>query len=417
MDSEYIYRLQNELFKHASESVVVVDETGFILLINPATERLFGYSKSELIGKKVEHLLPENKRQQHQQNREKYHENPHTRKMGIGLDLLARKKNGDEFPVEISLSPFKNQEKKFVIAFIIDITLRKKSEQEILIHQQRLERLAKELKAANEKLETKVLDRTKILQEALTEIEKSRAELETALEKERELNELKSRFLSMASHEFRTPLTTILSSASLIPEYGETNQQEKRVRHVQRIQAAVSNLNDILSDFLSLSKIEEGKIVVDYRPFNLQQLGLELCNDLTGMLKTGQHIIPAHNGNELVNLDPKLIRNIILNLLSNAVKFSDEHKEIFFNTTVTDNTICLVVKDAGIGISKEDQEHLFERFFRGHNATNIQGTGLGLNIVSRYVELMNGYIEVKSELGKGTTFTVSFKNIHEKKVK
>ena len=246
------------------------------------------------------------------------------------------------------------------------------------------------------------------MQEALTEIEKSRAELSEALEKEKELNELKSRFLSMASHEFRTPLTTILSSASLIPEYPSTQQQEKRVSHVDRIKSAVHNLNDILSDFLSLSKIEEGKVVADFKKINLRELADETSNDMKGIRKNGQEIIYTHKGEVEIELDPKLTRNIIINLVSNAIKFSAENKKVYLRTYADKKVIKIEVQDEGMGISMDDQEHLFERFFRGHNATHLQGTGLGLNIVAKYVELMDGYIEMESELEKGTTFKIIF---------
>ena len=262
MDEKQLANIQHELFKHATESVVVTDSKGFILLINPATEKLFGYTTEELKGKRVEYLMSGDIRQTHERHRDNFNQNPHSRKMGIGLDLKAQRKDKTEFPVEVSLSPFEIDGERLVIAFIVDITTRKHAEQQLLLHKQMLEDLTKELKAHNEKLEAKVIDRTKILQEALIEIEKSRKEMSEALAKEKELNELKSRFLSMASHEFRTPLTTILSSASLITAYPEKEQQEKRIKHVERIQSAVNNLNDILSDFLSLSRIEEGKSIL-----------------------------------------------------------------------------------------------------------------------------------------------------------
>jgi len=406
MNSEQRERLPQELFEYATESIIVTDKEGSIRLVNPATEKLFGYATGELIGKNVEFLMPERFAARHVHHREGYHHNPHPRSMGMGMDLYAKKKDGSEFPVEISLSPFESDGKHFVIAFVIDITRRKMIELENINHQKKLESITQELKVINEKLEGKVRDRTKVLQEALTEIEKSRMELSEALEKEKELNELKSRFLSMASHEFRTPLTTILSSAALINEYAKSEQQEKRTRHVDRIKSAVNNLNDILSDFLSLSKIEEGKVMAEYKKFNLKALADEVSNDMKNLRRDGQEIICLHKGSEEVELDPKLVRNIMINLVSNALKFSGEHKKIRLTTVAGKKDTTIEVQDEGMGISREDQEHLFERFFRGHNATNIQGTGLGLNIISKYVELMNGKIEMESELEKGTTFRI-----------
>jgi len=400
--------LLQQLFDHVTESIIVTDQEGRIKLVNPATQMLFGYSQEELYDKTVEYLMPERFAHRHVQNRSSYNKNPHSRSMGIGMDLFALKKDKTEFPVEISLSPFKSDGQNFVIAFIIDITKRKAFENEVINHQKKLEQLTSELKATNERLEAKVQDRTKVLQEALTEIEKSRTELREALDKEKELNELKSRFLSMASHEFRTPLTTILSSASLISEYNNVDQKDKRIRHVDKIKSAVSNLNNILGDFLSLSKIEEGKVSADFKNFDLHELIVDLHSEIEGLCKPGQKIIHEHTGNHQVELDPKLTKNILINLISNAIKFSDENKNVCVRTTVNAHGVELIVKDEGMGISDDDKSHLFQRFFRGENAGNIQGTGLGLNIVSKYVELMNGKIEVKSELEKGTTFIINF---------
>jgi len=408
MNKDQRIQLLMQLFDHVAESIIVTDGQGKITLVNPAAIKTFGYLPEELTDKTIEYLMPERFRRGHVNNRQGYLHNPHTRSMGIGLDLFALKKDHTEFPVEISLSPFQTEGRDYVMAFIIDITKRKGIEQEVINHQKKLETMTLELKASNERLEAKVQDRTKILREALTEIEKSRAELSEALEKEKELNELKSRFLSMASHEFRTPLTTILSSASLIAEYPGGDQQEKRTKHVERIKSAVNNLNNILGDFLSLSKIEEGKVNADFKKFNLPALVDEMEKEIKGICKPGQQIVLQHSGEEEVFLDPKLIRNVLINLVSNAIKFSEENKKIHLSTSADKSIVKIIVKDEGIGISKDDREHLFQRFFRGENASNIQGTGLGLNIVSKYVELMNGYIEVDTELEKGTTFTVSF---------
>jgi PAS domain S-box-containing protein len=406
LDNNILFR---ELFSHANESIVVVDNEGFIQMINPAAENYFGYTSEELKNKKVESLIPDNVANRHAEQRNNYTAEPRARKMGIGFDLHAKRKDNTTFPVEISLSPFVYHEKNFVIAFIIDITQRKAIENEVVKHQLKLELLTKELKVTNEKLEMKVQDRTKVLQEALYEIEKSRSELKEALEKEKQLNELKSRFLSMASHEFRTPLTTILSSATLIAEYPLSEQNDKRIKHVERISSAVNNLNAILTDFLSLSKIEEGKVDAVFKEFNIKHLIVDLIDELKGIYKKGQTVNFSHSGSEIISLDPKLLKNILVNLISNAIKFSDENKTVEIEVKNTQKTIIMSVADAGIGISKEDKEHLFQRFFRGQNATNIQGTGLGLNIVAKFVELMNGSIHVETEINKGTTFILRFK--------
>jgi signal transduction histidine kinase len=237
-------------------------------------------------------------------------------------------------------------------------------------------------------------------------LEKSKQDLEIALNKEKDLGELKSRFVSMASHEFRTPLTTIQSAASLIEKYQKSEEQDKRERHVQKIKAAVGNLTDILEEFLSVGKLEEGKVEANRSFFNIKELIKECIFDLKSLTKTNQNFDVKITGNAVVCLDKSLLRKIIINLCSNALKFSPESSTILLAIDNQIDTFILEVSDAGIGISIEDQKHLFDRFFRGTNVTNIQGTGLGLHIVARYAELLNGQVFVKSELNIGTTFTV-----------
>ena len=266
----------------------------------------------------------------------------------------------------------------------------------------------------NDALEEKVDLRTSQLQQALQQIEASRDELTKALSKEKELGDLKSRFVSMASHEFRTPLSTILSSASLLAKYTESVEQDKRNKHILRIKNSVNNLTDILNEFLSIGKIEDGKIEVRHVGFNVKEFIHAICNEMQTHAKSQQKIVYEHAGDEWIKLDSSLLRNVIFNLLSNAIKFSHEDGIILFNSETGKDFFRLCIKDNGIGISKEDQVHLFERFFRASNVTNIQGTGLGLHIVSKYVELLDGHIQFKSELEKGTSFTITFKTMPDK---
>jgi PAS domain S-box-containing protein len=400
------------LFQHASLGILIVNNVGEIILVNNYLLNQFGYSEpSELIGKKIEVLIPSRFHRHHTGYRENYTAHPQARPMGLGMDLFGTKKTGEEFPVEVSLSNYKSQDLSFIIAFINDISRRKEIESAVLRQQDELEEINLKIEELNNELEQKVATRTNQLEQAMIELEKSKQELTDALSKEKELSDLKSRFVSMASHEFRTPLSTILSSASLVAKYIKEEEQDKRDKHILRIKSAVHNLTDILNEFLSIGKIEDGKVLTHVSRFNIQELLGGICNELQGIARKGQRIIYNHEGDTEVELDITLLRNVFINLLSNAIKFSSETGEIKVSSQVNEKDIIFKVSDTGIGISASDQEHLFERFFRAANAVNIQGTGLGLHIVGKYVELLNGQIECQSELEKGTTFIITFKNI------
>lgn len=231
-------------------------------------------------------------------------------------------------------------------------------------------------------------------------------EMEKALSRERQLNELKSRFVSMASHEFRTPLTTINSSATLITKYEDSEGQVKRLKHVGRIKSSISHLTNILNDILSLSKLEEGRIeansvIVELGPFfdDLQEQ-----MDLVSNGKVDLQI--NHQGADKITIDPNLIRNILVNLISNAIKYSYADGIVKIESRGTDNNLEVSVIDNGIGIPLSEQKDLFDRFFRASNVTNIEGTGLGLNIVLRFVQLMNGEITFESIPEEETKFTI-----------
>ncbi|HNF00855.1 MAG TPA: PAS domain-containing sensor histidine kinase [Ferruginibacter sp.] len=398
------------LFQYASMGIVVAGKGGDILLVNNFLITQFGYaSASELVGQKIEKLIPSRYHGKHTHYRDNYNNNPHPRPMGIGKDLFAVKKDGTEFPVEVSLSNYTMDNESYTIGFINDISIRKGFETEVQRQQMQLAETNKRIEQMNDELEEKVELRTKQLKETLAELEVSKDELTKALSKEKELSDLKSRFVSMASHEFRTPLSTILSSASLVAKYTQTDEQERRDKHIQRIKSSVNNLTSLLNEFLSIGKIEDGKIIANNIRFNIREMITALCTELEGIAKKDQQIRYRHEGEETVLLDPNLLRNVITNLVSNAIKFSAEDGIIDVSSKTSAREVIITVQDNGLGISREDQEHLFERFFRGANVTNIQGTGLGLHIVGRYIEIMDGKIEFFSELEKGTRFIITFK--------
>lgn len=307
---------------------------------------------------------------------------------GLGdreLDFEAMKAGAADFIVKADLTPD-----------LLDRSIRYAIQQYKTIGE--LRRKEEELQEFNMHLEQIVKERT-------SELASAHEELKSILAKERELSELKSRFVSMASHEFKTPLTSILSSASLIERYSETEQQPKRKKHIERIKSAVQNLTNILNDFLSLEKIESGSIKSYNEAIDLQSTVRDIIDEMTPILRADQVINFNFKGNSKAFLDKHLLKNILINLLSNAIKYSPAENDIELRIEATDK-IHIEVEDHGIGIPDEDKVHMFQRFFRAGNATNIQGTGLGLTIVKRYLDLMDGSIDFRSELDKGTTFEV-----------
>ncbi len=395
------------LFENATEGILLTNNKGQIVLANPAIERMFGYSREELIDQPIEILIPDKYKPHHHQLRDGFYHKPSNRVMGQGRDLNGRRKDGTDLPVEVSLSHYERDGGLFVIAFVVDITLRKEIEGNMLRQKKELEDITKKIRQLNASLEVKVEERTLILREALQKLEQSQQELNEALSKEIQMNEIKSRFVSMASHEFRTPLTTVLSSANLLSKYTAGEDQDKRDKHIERIKKSVKNLNDILEDFLSLGKLNEGRIEIKCEPVPLRQLLEDIAEDIKAVLKEGQFFLLDCQRDITIDTDKKLLRNILINLITNAIKFSDPGKKIIIGIEREKLHTKISVTDEGIGISEEDQAHLFGSFFRGANAMNIQGTGLGLHIVKRYIDLLGGKLELKSELNKGTTISFS----------
>jgi PAS domain S-box-containing protein len=411
--SDASLRLQT-IIETAIDGIITIDEKGIIETVNPAAANLFGYLPEELIGKNIRILMPSPYRQQHDDYIERYKATGEARIIGIGREVPGMRKDGSIFPMRLAVSEVFLENKRVFTGICHDLSDVKKAEEKIRKLNEELEEKVIERTEELASVVNKLLNTNKKLQyevqerkSAETALRESAKEIQKALEKEKELSELKSRFVSMASHEFRTPLSTILSSISLLSRYTESSQQEKRDKHIQRIKSAVRNLTGILNDFLSLSKLEEGKIENQPFEFELQELCPEVIDEIQGLLKDGQEII--HEGIHTpmaVHWDKRLVKNILFNLLSNAIKYSDEGKKIFLKERLEGDYLLIDITDQGIGIPEADQVYLFTRFFRAANAMNIQGTGLGLNIVKRYIDLVGGSITFDSQLNVGTTFTV-----------
>lgn len=536
------------MFHHATVGIVVIGKDGCIILSNPIVEKLFGYENKELIGRPIEILIPDNLRERHKQHRDDYFEAPKARPMGFGMDLFARHKNGSSFPVEISLCHYMFGDSQLAVAFITDISERKRAEyrlgeesdwlcflnkamnrlwdirnlkdglEEVLstsmellcaekgniqlldaekqvlviaVHhgfdkafldhfkevsagsdsvcgiafgsrkqivvddvnnapffaahlqvaknsgfravqstplynhegipiamvsthsaapghftEQSLHRMElyaryaesflerindrETIKRINFELEQKVKDRTHKLVEAL--------------EREKEFSQMKSSFVSMASHEFRTPLTVVLSSANLIGQYTQSDQQEQREKHLARIKSSTRHLVNLLDDLLSVGKLEEGRILVEPEGFDFEEFIQAVSLEFEGIKKEQQYINCSYTGDRIVEADKKIWRNILVNLLSNAIKYSEQYVDL--TVEVTANHLSVSVKDRGIGIPEGQQKEIFGKFFRAKNTGTFQGTGLGLNIVKLYVELLGGTIDFVSKENAGTTFTV-----------
>jgi len=406
----------HSVFETAVDGIVVIDQRGIMLTANPSAGRLFGYSLEEMVGVNVNMLMPNPHRAQHDHYIHRYLKTGQARIIGIGREVEGRRKDGSTFPFRLSISEVLLDDGEVGFTGIIhDIS--------------EVKRVEHELRELNAELEGKVRERTEELSKAVNrllttnsdlehevgerrrtenKLRRMHLELEDALNREKELGDLKSRFLTLASHEFRTPLTTILSSASLIGRYDDDAGQLKRLRHIERIHSAVRTLTGLLEDFLSVGRLEEGKVQPNFEEANLEEKLREWTQDFQETLwKEGT--LSFHSAKDVdfqAATDLRILQTILLNLLSNAVKYSNEPIEIKAMLARKDRMALISVEDKGIGIPEKDKEHLMERFFRATNVSHIQGTGLGLHIVREYAELLGGTLSIQSEVDNGSTFTV-----------
>ena len=477
-----------------SEGILIANEEQKIVASNSSANKMFNYTKDELQGQPLEILLPERFWNKHDNLFSNFMSHGKARKMGSEVDLVGVRKGGEEFPLEISLNPFKLIQEKYVLATIKDITERKKAEQTIdycfqifdeslneiyvfdantftfinVNHGAQLnlgykmdelsemsvldikpelttevmERLiAPLLSARKEKVifetvhERKngtrypvevhlqlssigkrkvcvaivldITERKNYTQQLENTVEERTQQLQHALKAEKKLNELKTKFLSLVSHEFKTPLTSILTSTSLLTKYTETDQQDKRDKHISTIKSKVKYLDNILTDFLSIERLELGKVNYTMSSFPLSKLINEVVYDSNTLLKEGQRIrYPENIDGIMVEFDEKIMGLALSNLMHNAIKYSPEDTDIELKVSPEKDQLKIDVIDQGFGIPPEDRPFIFDRYFRASNVLTFQGTGIGLNIVRQHMHNLNANVTFKSELGKGSTFTL-----------
>ena len=401
----------NVLFEAVSEGVIVVNNQQQIVETNASAERMFGYNKNELIGQHLNVLIPQKYHAGHGAHVDGFMEHKESRQMGRGRDLYGAHKNGNSFPVEAGLNPLEINGESFVMALVIDISIRKQQELELL--------------ELNNQLEKKVYERTKALRVTVEELKivnsqrdaeiKKRIEAQnktkSALKKEKELNELKTKFLSLVSHEFKTPLSGILTSAMLLGKYKLTEQQERRDKHIKTISDKVHYLNNILNDFLSIEKLDTGKINYKFSTFKISKVVNEVVYNANMLLKEGQEIkYPENIDDYSMFQDEKIVELALSNLVHNAIKYSSENTLVDIQIKQNDKNTTFRVKDNGIGIPLVDQKNIFNRYFRAENALLTQGTGIGLNIVKSHLENLGGTISFTSEENMGSDFTFILPN-------
>ncbi|HEV8180784.1 MAG TPA: PAS domain-containing sensor histidine kinase [Candidatus Angelobacter sp.] len=372
-----------KLLHAAPDAILEVNEAGRILILNEAVERMFGYSRDELVGLSVDQLVPAAMRGGHAQHRSAYADRPKTRPMGTGLELQGQRKDGSLFPVEISLSPNWIEGSLHVIASVRDITERKAVEDRIRTLS---EQYTAELTLKNEQLEAR------------------NREVERA-------NRLKNEFLASMSHELRTPLHTIIGFSELLGEQLEGPLGEKQQRFVGHILQDARHLLELINEILDISKIESGRLELKREPFDFSQCVEEVLAGIRHQAATKNITLENKNRfHDSLYADRLRVKEILYNLLSNAVKFTPEGGRVWVEAFREGDSLHVSVCDTGIGIPEKEHPSIFEKFYQVGDARGgtREGTGLGLPITKHLVELHGGTINVESRPGQGSSFRLTF---------
>ena len=402
-----------KLFDSIPEAVLIVNEKQQLVSFNHGSEKLFGYKKNEILNKPFSILIPKKFHSIHSNFFETYINSNNSNLLNT-YNLLGLAKNDKTFIAEIKINKIKIENEIYIIGLISEISERKKSEKKITLLNTQLEGIVKQRTAELNNSINKLKELNKSLEIEIKKRIEGETKIKNALKKEKELNELKTKFLSMVSHEFKTPLSGILTSTMLLSKYQLNDQQDKRDKHISTIANKVHYLNNILNDFLSLERLNSDKVAYKFSTFNLSKIINEVVYNANMLLKRGQKINIPNNIDEYILYQDEMFLELALsNLINNAVKYSPQNTSIDIEVAAKNKNLEFKIIDQGIGIPEKDQKYIFNRYFRAENALNSQGTGIGLNIVKSHLENLGGSIQFSSKENVGSTFTFELPITHK----